>query len=348
MAGEPIKVGLHFSRRDIIRLAFAATGGVALGGVLAACANGDGDGNGAAPTPTATSGNGNGNGAVDMRDFSSAIVPVTNFAGLFRLQAISQERFGFELEFTQFASGTESTEALAAGRVDIAPTGVTQPIILVTQGAPVKIVADTSRLGKGLMVGEGINSFEDLLGQDIGSVGGSGPDIFLRKKLTEEGIDPDADVTLVNVPYLEMPAAVEQGLVAGASGNEPWISVHRQNGGTVLSFLDDTELGDIDGVFSFNQSLLDDRELAKAFLAAYAEAQDELNDDPDLVVETMEPHLDIDEEILRMSLENLRFTTVPDRDALENLATVMQELGQIETVPAVDDFLDISLIEEVT
>src|SRR3979411_1350225 len=85
-------------------------------------------------------------------------IPVVNFAAVYRLRAISKD-FGFEVEFVNFPSGTERLNALAAGYIDGAGTGVTQPILLRSKGVPLKIVSDLSRKGKGLMVGSGIQKF---------------------------------------------------------------------------------------------------------------------------------------------------------------------------------------------
>lgn len=273
-------------------------------------------------------------------------VPVVNFASIYRLRTISKQ-FGFQVEFVNFPSGTERLNALAAGYIDGAPTGVTQPILLRSKGVPIKIVADTSRKGKGIMAGKTINSFKDLRSKDIGSVPGSGPDIFLRQKLLDEGINPGQDVNLVNVDWLQMAAAVLSGRVAAASGNEPYIADFVLKGGRVLSYLNDTKLGDIDGVMNFPDSFIKkDRELAKAVVAAIAKATQEARD-PNVVVETMADVVKVDKAVILKSLENMTFSVKPDAKALANLAEAMKSMGLITRVPAVDEYLDMSLVNEV-
>lgn len=274
-------------------------------------------------------------------------LPVINFAAIYRVAAVSKE-FGFRVDLVNFPNGTERLNALAAGYIDGAGTGVTQPILLRSKGVPIKIVCDLSRKGKGLIVGEGINSFSDLKGKDIGSVPGSGPDIFLRQKLADERIDPNRDVNLINVDFLQMPTAVLTKRIAAASTNEPQVASFAAKGGRVLSYLNDTKLGDIDGVMSFPDSFLKkDRGLAKAVIAALAKATRELHGNPALVIETMATVVKVDKDVVARSLPNVTFSIKPDAKALGDLAQTMKEMKLIERLPAVEEYLDMSLLESV-
>lgn len=310
-----------FGRRDFMNLALKGSAAIAIGGAAGASL---------AATSSLKVGN----------------LPVVNFASVYRLRAIAKD-FGFGVEFINFPSGTERLNALAAGSIDAAGTGVTQPILLRSKGVPIKIVCDLSRKGKGLIVGSGIQKFADLRGKDIGSVPGSGPDIFLRQKLADEGLKP-GDVNLVNIDFLQMSTAVLAGRVAAASSNEPQIAAFESKGGRVLSYLSDTKLGDIDGVMNFPDDFIKrDRGLAKAVVAALARASKELQADPNLVVSTMADVVNVDKDVVRRSVSNLTFTVKPDSKALGNLAAVMKEMNIIERAPAVDDYLDLSLVNEV-
>ena len=311
-----------FSRRDFVGLALKASAVAAAGGT-------------AVLTSAAVSGLKIGN------------IPIVNFAAVYRLHAIAKD-FGFNVDFINFPNGTERLNALAAGAIDAADTGVTQPILLRSKGVPIKIVCDLSRKGKGLIVGNAIHNFADLRGKDIASVPGSGPDIFLRQKLIDEGLAPDKDVNLVNLDFLQMSTAVLTGRVAAASSNEPQVSAFLAKGGRVLSYLTDTKLGDIDGVMNFPDSFIKkDRGLAKAVVAALAKASKEVQADPNLVVSTMAGVVNVDADVIRRSLKNLTFTVNPDPKALGNLAATMKEMNIIERVPDIDEYLDLSLVNAV-
>jgi ABC-type nitrate/sulfonate/bicarbonate transport system substrate-binding protein len=194
------------------------------------------------------------------------------------------------------------------------------------------------------MVSEEIKSFNDLKGKDIGTVRGATSDIWLRQKLIDEKLDPERDVNLVNMDYLQMPAAVLAGRVAAASGAEPLIASFEAKGGRVLSYLTDTKLGDIDAVLCLLDAFIEsDRPLAKAMVAGMAKASQDLQRDPDLVIETMASVVNLDTEIISKSLTNLAFTVKPDAAALGNLAEVLHDMKMIDRLPPIDEYLDLSL-----
>ncbi len=290
---------------------------------------------------------GKGRAADAPRMLKVGSIPIVNFSAIYRFKAISRQ-FGFDVELVNFPSGTERLNALAAGYLDCSPTGSTQPIILRSKGVPIKVVADVCRKGKGVMVASGITKFGDLRGKDIGTVRGATTDIWLRQKLTDEGLDPDRDVNLVNMDYLQMATAVLGNRVAAASGAEPQIAAFEAKGGRVLSYLTETRLGDIDAVMCFMEAFMTkDRGLCKAIVAALAKASQDLQADPELVPEMMAAVVKMDKDIIRRSLKNLTFAYKPDARALGNLAMAMKDLKLIDRVPALEEYLDLSLVNEI-
>jgi NitT/TauT family transport system substrate-binding protein len=282
-----------------------------------------------------------------LRSLKLGSIPIVNFAAVYRFRAISKE-FGFDVEFVNFPSGTERLNALAAGYIDAAPTGSSQPILLRSKGVPIKIVCDVVRKGKGLMVASSIRSFNDLRGKDIATVRGATTDIWLRQKLAEERINPDRDVNLVNMDYLQMATAVLADRVAAASGAEPQIASFEARGGKVLSYLTETKLGDIDAVLCFlDGSIKKDRGLVKAVVAGMAKASQDLQRSPELVPDLMADIVKMDRDIIRRSLKNLSFTVKPDTKALDNLAATLKEMSMIERVPAIDEYADMSFVNEI-
>lgn len=282
-----------------------------------------------------------------LRHLKVGNIPIVNFAAVYRFQAISKN-YGYDVEFVNFPNGTERLNALAAGYIDASPTGSSQPILLRSKGVPIKIVCDVCRKGKGLMVARSVRTFADLRGKDIGNVRGATTDIWVRQKLLDEGLDPDRDVNLVHMDYLQMATAVLAERVAAASGAEPQIAAFETKGGRVLSYLTDTKLGDIDAVMCFLDGFITkDRGLAKAVVAGMAQASRDLERNPDMVPEMMADIVKVDPEVIRRSLKNLTFSVKPDQRALANLAQVMKEMKILERVPGLDEYLDMSLVNEV-
>jgi NitT/TauT family transport system substrate-binding protein len=283
-------------------------------------------------------------GADGLKPLKLGNIPIVNFAAVYRFKAIAKD-YGFDVEFVNFPSGTERLNALAGGYIDGSPSGSTQPILLRSKGVPIKIVCDVVRKGKGLMVGSAVRTFNDLRGKDIATVRGATTDIWLRQKLADEGLNPDRDVNLVNMDYLQMATAVMADRVAAASGAEPQIAAFEAKGGRVLSYLTETKLGDIDAVMCFLDGFIrKDRGLAKAVVAGMAKASQDLQRDPNLVPEMMADIVKVDKDVIRRSLKNLTFTIKPDQAALTNLAGILKEMKMIERVPTLDEYLDMSLV----
>lgn len=290
---------------------------------------------------------GKGHAAEPVKMLKVGSIPIVNFSVIYRFKAIAK-RYGFDVDLVNFPSGTERLNALAAGYLDCSPTGSTQPILLRSKGVPIKITADVCRKGKGLMVAKDVKTFADLRGKDIGTVRGATTDIWLRQKLSDEGLDPDRDVNLVNMDYLQMATAVLAGRVAGASGAEPQIAAFEAKGGRVLSYLTETKLGDIDAVMCFMEAFIQkDRGQAKAIVAGLAQASRDLQRDPELVPAMMADVVKMDPDIIRRSQKNLAFFVKPNEQALSNLASAMKDLKLIDRVPATSEYLDLSLVNEV-
>ena len=330
------KLLIGVSRRQFLASGARAAGGVGLASLLYACGVDGGSATTLAATPTT--------GAPRIPLLRIRTLAVVNFAALLRLSDTAAEH-GLTVELRTFPSGTEALDALLAGELEAAPTGQTQPIILRSQGAPIKIVSALNRRGMGLITGPEVATFDDLRGQAIGIVEGSGPAIVVRVKLEDEGLDPDVDVELVSVPFPEMAAAVQTGQVAGAAAAEPFISGHLLAGGKLLSDLGDTRLGAADAMMNVTDDFIArDPEAVQVLVDGLKAAVLDLQD-PDVVVQTMLNHGDFDEEVLRKSLENAEPTTMVNLDELAATADAMAELGIIDTVPTTDEYTDLSFLE---
>jgi NitT/TauT family transport system substrate-binding protein len=132
-------------------------------------------------------------------------------------------------EFSIYGSADEVTPRLINGELDIAavPANLASVLYNNTNGA-VKLLA-VNTLGVIYIVesGNSVASFEDLRGKTIYATGkGSTPEYALRYLLSENGIDPDNDVTL---EWKSEPAEVVAILSESGSGiamlPQPYVTV---------------------------------------------------------------------------------------------------------------------------
>lgn len=183
---------MHLRRKVLSTAAVAMTAGL----MLAAC-SGDSD--------PGSSG--------DDESASGGLTPVTlqlqwfaqgQFAGYYA--ALDQGYFEEEgLDVTIIEGGADIVPqtVLADGQVDFAIAWVPKALASIEQGAGITNIAQILQRSGTLQVSfadAGIDSVEDLAGQNVGSWG-YGNEFELFAALTEAGIDPGSDITLVQQAF---------------------------------------------------------------------------------------------------------------------------------------------------
>ena len=149
--------------------------------------------------------------------------------GLAALEEESAADPGVSYEFTLAASADEVTPALLQGDLDIAcvPANLAAVLYQKTEGQIVTVAVNT--LGVLYLVenGNAVQSLSDLKGKTIVAAGkGSTPEYALRYLLTENGIDPDADLTIDwKSEHSECVAALGQGAATIALLPQPFVTV---------------------------------------------------------------------------------------------------------------------------
>ena len=149
--------------------------------------------------------------------------------GLAALEEESAADPGVSYEFTLAASADEVTPALLQGDLDIAcvPANLAAVLYQKTEGQIVTVAVNT--LGVLYLVenGNAVQSLSDLKGKTIVAAGkGSTPEYALRYLLTENGINPDADLTIDwKSEHSECVAALGQGVTTIALLPQPFVTV---------------------------------------------------------------------------------------------------------------------------
>ncbi|MGW9551327.1 ABC transporter substrate-binding protein [Citricoccus zhacaiensis] len=144
------------------------------------------------------------------------------------------EDAGIDAELTQTQGGAAAIPALASGNVDVTYANYTSALLAAQQGLPIVLIAgnDVGADDHGIYVGpdSGIEEIADLKGksfavnnlQNIGTVA-------LYAQLEEAGLSP-ADVEVMEMPYPDMAAAVQNGNVDAIWQVEPFQAVSEKEG----------------------------------------------------------------------------------------------------------------------
>lgn len=133
-------------------------------------------------------------------------------------------------EFFTFSSGAPIIEAALAGSIDVGLVGRVPAINLVSKSDDWFIAAKLAEFPIEVMAakGSGIQSIGDLKGKKIGVPFATGPYALIIIELEKAGLDPDKDVTLVNMKPTEFGFAIQSGEVDAIVWGEPTLTVFKQ------------------------------------------------------------------------------------------------------------------------
>jgi sulfonate transport system substrate-binding protein len=277
---------------------------------------------------------------------------------------IFQDKLGdVTLEATTFNAGGEAVEALFAGAIDATFVGPSPTINAYAQsnGEAVRVVAGAAANGAYLVVREGIDSPEDLVGKTLATPQlGNTQDVALRYWLQEQGYETTeeggGDVSITPMANGETLGAFASGAIDGGWLPEPWATRLVDEGGAHV-LVDETELWP-DGQFVTTQLIVNTEFLAEnpalveALIAGELEALNLIESDPeegqavvnqaieDLTGDAMDPAL------LSAAWENVVFTVDPVADSLVEGAAHAEAVGLLDPVD-LDGLYDLDLLNKL-
>ena len=224
--------------------------------------------------------------------YSIAALKGPTAMGLVKLMKDSEsgETTGNEYTFTLAGSADEVTPALIKGELDMAcvPANLAAVLYGKTEGAVEVLAVNTLGVLYIVENGESVQSIADLKGQTIVAAGkGSTPEYALRYLLSENGIDPDNDVTIDwKSEHSECVAALASGQATIALLPQPFVTVAQSKIEGLRMALDLTKEWDaldngsslITGVIVARREVVEENPTAvNEFLKEYAASVDYVN-----------------------------------------------------------------------
>lgn len=136
---------------------------------------------------------------------------------------------GLAVEVKPLGDGPVIQQALAAHELDVAYVGTPPVYQWYARGLKSVILAKVNYGQAAVLAGaqSGIQDLAGLRGHKLAGVKkGSGMDVLLRGYVLKEhaGLDPDRDLTIVDLPPGNMNAALDRGIVDAAFSWEPFVS----------------------------------------------------------------------------------------------------------------------------
>jgi NitT/TauT family transport system substrate-binding protein len=284
----------------------------------------------------------------------------TNLVLLFAQESGLFEKYGLAVNLLPVSGAPEAIAALIAGEVDICHAGGQSAVNASLAGEEMVITAGIINAPFfSLVVLPGIETVQDLQDKVVaaGNIG-SGSDTFLRIALSFLGLEPDADVTIINLGRsADRLAAMETGQVVGAAVTVPDVVAASKLGFNVLLHASQLNMPYQHTAVVMSRSFLDhNRQTVLLFTQAVVEAIARMKQDREWAIRIMADNLRMDlvedaiyldgayETLVRNYLPQVPY---PTREGIQ----VLIDVGRAENPLAVeltpDDLVDDSIVREL-
>ncbi|MBT2416505.1 ABC transporter substrate-binding protein [Streptomyces sp. ISL-22] len=311
-------------------------------GVLLLVATACGSSDGGSPEAGASSGG--------VTTVELGLIPIVDVAPLYLGQKKGFfEKRGLKLEFTTAQGGAAIVPGVASGQFQFGFSNVTSLMVAQTNGVPVKAVANgiasTGVRGKdfnGLMVKKDspIKSPKQLEGKKVAiNTLKNINETAVRQAVRKAGGDPDK-VDLVEMPFDQMPAALDNGQIDAACVVEPATATIRSQGGREIAspLIDIAPEITVAMYFTSTQYAQQHPDVVKKFQDATAESLAYADAHPDEARQIVTTYTKIPASVLDQVILP-KWPSEPNRSSIEALMKLGQEDGLFKKTPDLDALL---------
>jgi NitT/TauT family transport system substrate-binding protein len=287
-----------------------------------------------------------GSGATQLNVAAIAIVDVAPLY-LGKAKGFFAEQ-NLELTVQNVRGGAEAVPGVVSGQFQFAFANLISLMLASSKGLALKVVAagnfstGTTEDFGGIVVppGSAIKAMKDLEGKtmsvnQINNIGG----ITIRAAMRKAGGDPDK-IKFIEVPFPEMPAALGQARVDAAWIVEPFFTVARNQGATVLdwNFMDTAPKLQISAYFTTRDYAKNNPDVVKRFAAAINKALSYTAEHPDEARAILLTYTKIEKPIAD-KLNLPLWSPQINRESIGVLADLMVQDKLVDTKPDVDALL---------
>ena len=266
------------------------------------------------------------------------------------------KKLGLEVDPVLISGGSKSMQALLSGGPDFAHTSGGVPVQASLSGAEVTIIGTAANsMSAGVIAAKEIRSYQDLKGKKIGiaSFGGNN-DIGLRFAFKKNGINPDKDVTFLQLGgERNRLTALERGVISGTIMSPPGLFVAEAQGFSRLGDLNAMGMRYPElSIVARKRDLKERRDLVRRYLRADLDAVRTMKSNRDATVRVIEKYIHVGSKAEAIKtydyfVKSISDTLRTEREGLtEFLATLEPKTpGASKRNP--NDFIDESVLEEV-
>ncbi|APF40419.1 ABC transporter substrate-binding protein [Neomicrococcus aestuarii] len=327
------------TRRTFGTIALSAAGAL----VLSACGQGS-------PSASSSGASSSASGSGTLTKITIGVLPITDVAPIYLGQKQGFfEKHGLELDIQIAESGAAILPAVTTGDYVIGYSNVVSLLIAKDKGLPIKVIhnGSSSTNKPGADVTEvaakpatGISAPKDLEGKKIAvNALNNFAEITIRSSVKKAGGDP-SKLSFVELPYPQMPAALDRGDVDAAWTTEPFRTQILEAGGKVVAspMTDMAENFDSAFFFTSEQTLTEKADVIGMFRAALTESFAYANANEDAFREIIQDYAKLTPELAEKVVMS-KWNEKVNQEALTTLAAAAQEFGVISQAPDISGLL---------
>lgn len=278
------------------------------------------------------------------------VIPILDVAPLYLGQKQGfYEKRGIKLEMSLAQGGAAIVPGVVSGQFQFGFSNTTSLLVAESKNVPVKAVtngvASTSKDGAdfaGLTVAKGssVTSPKQLEGKKVAvNTVNNICDTSIKESVRKDGGDP-AKVDFVEMPFEQMPAALDKGQVAGACTPEPALATVKAAGGKSIAsiFYDVDPNLTVAMYFTSQQYAQKNPEVVKKFQEATIESLKYADSHPDEVRQILTTYTKIPNTLLdKLTLPH--WPAEPNRASIERLAELGVQDDLFKKSPDLDKLL---------
>ncbi|MGY1786652.1 ABC transporter substrate-binding protein [Geodermatophilus sp. SYSU D00698] len=306
---------------------------------LAACG-------GAEPSASASGGSADGG----PTPVTVGVVPIVDVAPIYLgVQQGFFEEEGIDLTLETAQGGAAIVPAVLNQEYQFGFSNMTSLLTAASQGLPLEVVvagaASTGEQGADYSAvltrpDSGITDAADLAGRTVavntlGNIGTTTINVSVRAA----GGDP-ATINYVELPFSEMPAALEQGDVDAIWGTEPFLTIGTRAGAVVVAsnFVDAADDLTVAGYFTSRPFAAENADVVERFTAAMERSLEYASANPEAARAVLSEYTEIDQAVIDTMVLPAWGPEV-NRESVERLAELGVQDGLLDDAPDLDALL---------
>ncbi len=246
---------------------------------------------------------------------------------------------GLQDDIILIPSGTQLAQVTVAGEIDIGSLNGSSAIAAALQGADLKIVGNSgNKMIFSLYVRPEFKTVESLRGKKIGITRfGSAPDISIRYALRKFNINPDKDLTLIQLGFMATVAAgLQGGSIEGGVVSPPTQFAVDKAGFKELISITDMNFAFPNPALVAVGSIIKTRpDVIDRFIRAYVRGIHRARNDREFTYKSMAKYTKIQDTVVVQKAYDFYMSKVLEKAPYVNMAGVQNALDDLaKTVPA--------------